>query len=338
MLDKPAIPDESLKTALLENYGIPVRMLEFLPLGLDTQAGVYRVSSETGEIYFLKLKLGQLYESSAFVPRFLSDQGIFAVVAPLPTIKNKLWFEIEGWTGLLYPFIEGISSWEPGLNEVEWQATGKAVRQIHGVTLPPELAARIRREQFHPEEYTGWMVNFEKDPANFPGKSEAERLITDCWTANRETIHKLLNLMETLAVKLREQTGSLVICHADLHPGNMIRTAQNEVFFIDWDDVMLALKERDFIFAGLDWAGDDPTAVPFFQGYGETTLDWSALTYYLAERAVTDLLVCGRDTFFTPNLSEEARLASARLFCDVLGEHGEVEPVLAAATYANYIF
>ncbi|MBN9390243.1 MAG: aminoglycoside phosphotransferase family protein [Chloroflexi bacterium] len=339
MLDKPAIPDDLIKSALLENYGILVKTLEFLPLGLDTLAGVYRVTSEVGPTYFLKLKLGQLYESSAFVPRFLADRSVSAVVAPIPTRGNKLWFEIAGWTGLLYPFIEGISSWEPGLSETEWQATGRAVRQIHSVTLPPELAEEIRREKFQPEEYTGWMVNFEKDPANFPGKSEAERVITDCWTANRETIHKLLILMENLAARLRDQHESLVICHADLHPGNMIRTAQNEVFFIDWDDVMLAPKERDFIFAGLDWAGADPTAVPFFEGYGNTALDWSfdwaALTYYLAERVVTDLLVCTRDTFFTPNLSEEAREESARLFCSVLDEHGEVAGVFAAARWSN---
>ena len=48
MLDKPAIPDDLIKSALLENYGILVKTLEFLPLGLDTLAGVYRVTSEVG--------------------------------------------------------------------------------------------------------------------------------------------------------------------------------------------------------------------------------------------------------------------------------------------------
>jgi spectinomycin phosphotransferase len=34
----------------------------------------------------------------------------------------------------------------------------------------------------------------------------------------------------------------------DLHPRNLIRDHAGKVFVIDWDEVMLAPKERDFIF------------------------------------------------------------------------------------------
>jgi spectinomycin phosphotransferase len=61
------------------------------------------------------------------------------------------------------------------------------------------------------------------------------------------------------------------------------------VFVIDWDDVMLAPKERDFLFIP-EYRVDSLTQQeisPFFQGYGVgTEIDWAALAYYRCERVV----------------------------------------------------
>jgi spectinomycin phosphotransferase len=104
------------------------------------------------------------------------------------------------------------------------------------------------------------------------------------------------------------------------------------VFVIDWDDVMLAPKERDFLFVGAapadDAAGQD--IAPFFQGYGQAEIDWVALTYYLWERVVQDLIECARDVFFRKDLEEATRAEAAQLFCDVLADGGEVTTAQAA--------
>ncbi len=64
-----------------------------------------------------------------------------------------------------------------------------------------------------------------------------------CWMAHQPTIHIMVTSMEELARLLREQSGPRVICHADLHPGNILCDQTDHVFVIDWDDVMLAPKE-----------------------------------------------------------------------------------------------
>ena len=101
------IPEDLLCTCLQEQYGISTIELEFLPLGLDTWAGVYRVLSEQGTSYFLKAKSGSFYEPGCLVPRYLRDQGITAVVAPLPTKRNTLWTQVGEWRVIVYPFIAG---------------------------------------------------------------------------------------------------------------------------------------------------------------------------------------------------------------------------------------
>src|SRR4051794_1948120 len=102
MLEKPSIPDEEIIACLHENYELAVLTLDFLPLGDAANAGTYRVQSESGISYFLKLKLAPLYEASCYVPAALKAQGIENIVAPLPTNQNKFWAQLDELIVILY--------------------------------------------------------------------------------------------------------------------------------------------------------------------------------------------------------------------------------------------
>src|SRR5262245_60963635 len=105
MREPPKIPEERLRACLQDRYGLSLLTLEFLPLGLDYNAGVYRVVSVQGTPYLLKVKSGALYEPGCLVPGYLRDQGITAVVAPVPTQDHALWARAEDWTVIIYPFL-----------------------------------------------------------------------------------------------------------------------------------------------------------------------------------------------------------------------------------------
>jgi hypothetical protein len=53
MSEKPSISEEQLRVCLQEQYDLIPVTLDFLPLGLDTEASVYRVVSEHGTPYFV---------------------------------------------------------------------------------------------------------------------------------------------------------------------------------------------------------------------------------------------------------------------------------------------
>jgi spectinomycin phosphotransferase len=333
--ESPDIPEEHLRTCLQDQYGLSAVALDFLPLGLDTRAGVYRVVSEQGIPYLLKAKSGSLYEPSCLVPGYLRDQGIASVVAPLPTRRNTLWAQAREWAVILYPFIEGDSGWDPPMTDVQWRAVGMALNQIHQVRLPSEALLLPRRETFNPTKYSRWVHAFDTPLAHAKDEGRIQQELRGCWAAHQTTIHTAVTSLETLAAVLQGRSGSHIICHADLHPGNIIRDPVGRVFVIDWDDVMLAPKERDFIFVGeassSGLARQDLS--PFFQGYGPTEIDWAALTYYLWERAVQDLIECAEQVFFRDDLGEETKADAVRLFRDILSEGNEVDAALSAATH-----
>ncbi len=336
MREQPNIPEEHLRACLQDQYGLAAASLQFLPLGGDNRSGVYRVVCEQGNAYLLKARAGPFYEASCLVPRYLSDQRITAVVAPLPTRGKSLWTRLEDWIIIVYPFIDGHTGWKPGMTDAQWQAVGATLRQIHQVRLPTEGFPSLRTETFDPSGYRRSLRALETEHIGVEGGSQMEQALRASWRAHQQTIHKAVASLETLAGVLQQQSGPQVICHADFHPGNIIRSQANRVFVIDWDDVMLAPKERDFLFVGEARADglalQDTT--PFFQGYGQAEVDWVALTYYLWERVVQDLIYDAEAVFLRDDVGEANKAASIETFAAVLtGEGNEVDKALAAAAH-----
>src|SRR5437870_4983809 len=137
MREPPSIPEEHLRACLQQQYDLIPVTLDFLPLGLDYKAGVYRVVSEQGTAYLLKVTSRPLYEPSCLVPRYLSNQGITSVVAPVPTKSNALWTKLVDWTVIVYPFIDGDTSLTGMTNEL-WKKVGTIFKRIHQVRLSPD--------------------------------------------------------------------------------------------------------------------------------------------------------------------------------------------------------
>jgi spectinomycin phosphotransferase len=73
---------------------------------------------------------------------------------------------------------------------------------------------------------------------------------------------------------------------------------------VDWDNPLLAPKERDLMFigGGIDqiWQSEREETI-FYDGYGQTAINLSALAYYRYERIIEDLAVIGEQLL----LSEE---------------------------------
>ncbi len=333
MQTPPNIPDADMRACLQDRYGLAVGTLEFLPLGLDTRAGVFRAVSAGGDSYLIKVKSGPFYELSCRVPRYLRDHGSAAVVAPLPTRDNALWCNLGAWTLMLFPFIEGVCGWEPDLTAAQWQDVGRACKQMHQVPLPAAGYAGLRQETFDPSEYSRWFHTLASQyiPRVSQNDDEQQQTLRATWLAHQATIQAALTSLEKLAGVLRTRALPHVICHADLHPGNLIRDPADHVFIVDWDDVMLAPKERDFIFVGDAPAAETAVPAPFFQGYALPAIDWYALTYYLWERLVQDVIECARNVLLRPELSEVTKHEETRIFQNMFTAGGMAAIHAAAA-------
>jgi spectinomycin phosphotransferase len=92
-----------------------------------------------------------------------------------------------------------------------------------------------------------------------------------------------------------DRPPAFVLCHADLHAGNVLVPDPAHFYIVDWDNPLLAPKERDLmsIGAGLmgGWRSPAEEESLFYQGYGPTTINPTALAYYRYERIIDDIAV-----------------------------------------------
>jgi spectinomycin phosphotransferase len=319
-----------LRACLREQYNLVAVTLEFLPRGYDYLAGVYRVLTAEDVAYLLKATLRPLYEASCAVPRYLHDLGITSVVAPLSTIRGSLWAQLAQWTIVVYPFLEGDTSLV-GMTDAEWKQSGRTLREIHLAPLPPSGSASLHRESFDPSPYLRSVRAIEAQhlPVQQGGSGSA-RALRDSWVAHQSTIETALTSLEQLAAALQPRTLPYVIAHGDLHAANLLRDAAGQVYLLDWDEVMLAPKERDFIFIR------EPHARAFWQGYGEHAgeeIDWTALTYFRWERVIQDLIYEAQHVFERDDVGEDSKEIAAQRFTTTFAPGNNVEAAYSAAAH-----
>ena len=235
MLEPPDLSDETIHACLRDAYNISVSKIEFLPLGNDASAWVYRVNDVHACAYFLKVRAGTIDENNLRLPRWLYDSGIEQVVAPLPVQNGRLWTSVDSFGLTLFPFIDGDSGMKLGLTPPQWIEFGKIVRQIHSTRLPDDLRLRLRHENFvlNPQ----WMqvvrelgriaIRGDDDPA-------IQELARFCHAKQAE-INRLADRAEELGRLLRNRKLDFFLCHADIHTANVLIDQAGALHITDWD-------------------------------------------------------------------------------------------------------
>jgi spectinomycin phosphotransferase len=289
VLDKPDLADQRVVECVWAGWGLPATDVGFLALGADAGAAVYRV--DAGDRYFLKLRRGGLAEAGLAVARFLADHGVAEVIAAIPGRDGLLWTEVDGYAAVLYPFVEGRDAFECELSDRQWVAFGAALKAVHGAELPPALAADIPRQSYSPL-WRSAVLRFLVVARRGAQTEPAAARLAEFLTARAEQVRHLVGRAESLARVLRDRPARLVLCHSDIHAGNVLVTRAGKLHLVDWDDAVLAPRERDLMFVGGGIGGiwrDQREEDLFYQGYGPVDVDPVALAYHRYERIVRDI-------------------------------------------------
>jgi spectinomycin phosphotransferase len=308
MLEKPDLQDEKNVACLQDEYGLLVVQVAFLPLGADLNTAVYHAVAEDETPYFLKLRGGVFDEISVTLPKFLSDQGIGQIIAPLATTTGQLWANLDTFKTILYPFVEGHNGYEVNLSDRHWGDFGAALKRIHTAGVPPTLIRCIRQETYSPqwrEIVKKFLVRVEDDAFDDP---VAVKLATFLKARHAEILD-LIGRAERLALPLQARSPEFVVCHSDIHAGNILIDTNDAFYIVDWDNPILAPKERDLMFIGGGQGFAGHTAqeeeILFYWGYGQTQIDPIALAYYRYERIVQDIAVYCEQLFLTHEGGED---------------------------------
>lgn len=291
MLEKPAILEEAIIACIQDDYDLTVDELTFLPLGADVHTAVYRVVTKEQKAFFLKLRSGRFKEISITLPQFLHGQGIKELIPLYPTKKGTLWSDLAEYKVMLYPFIAGHDAFEVHLTESQWRRFGTALKWVHTAVLPLSLTVSIPQETYSPQWRSlveQFMQCIQRDSFTDPVARQMAAFLNE----KQADVARLLRRTEQLAQIIQYQPQACVLCHSDIHAWNLLVGPDGSLYIVDWDDPILAPKERDLMFVGSGigniWKTSQEEA-HFYEGYGPAEIDQTLMAYYRCERIIQDI-------------------------------------------------
>jgi spectinomycin phosphotransferase len=332
---KQAISDERIIDCLNTQYGIKLAKLTFLPIGADMNASVYKAET-SNQSYFIKLKRGHHHDISANIIALLHNAGIQHIIPPIKNIRGQPIQLIDDFTIIVYPFVEGQDGFSRDLTDNQWVTLGKVMRQIHEIDVPPSIQRRIRRENYSPK-WREAVRSLYTDIESKPSADEISSKFIAFMKDHAAVIHRLVNRAEQLGKQIQDQSPDFILCHSDIHGGNVLIERNDIIYMVDWDDPIMAPKERDLMFIGGGVANvwnKSHEEIYFYKGYGNTEINMEILAYYRHERIVEDIALIGQQLFLT-SVDNQTKVESYKHFIDQFEPNGVVE--IAFRTDENLI-
>lgn len=302
MIDRQLPSDKCIVDCLKASYDIEVKSIIPLSGGADMNAVIYKVQTFDQSSYFLKLKHGYDNDINLTILELLHSRGIQQIIPPIKTIHGRAILPKDDFSIILYPFIEGVNGFSHKLSDQQWIKLGKALRQIHDFDVPSTLLKHIRQETYSPK----WRQTVRSFYAYIQDNPASNDVIAikfmNFLKEHRSIIERLVDRAEELYYIIREQSAKFVLCHSDIHGGNVLMKGNDTIYIVDWDEPIMAPKERDLMFIGGGIANvwnDPQEEVSFYKGYGNTDINISNLAYYRHERIVEDIAEYGQALLLT---------------------------------------
>jgi spectinomycin phosphotransferase len=326
--DPAPVPDDEILTRVRARFGLIADAVEFLPLGYDGDAWVYRVHVLGGD-RFLKIRRGPVNEAGLAVPQLLTARGIRHLIAPISTVTGEP-FEEGDLTFTLFPFVEGESGGEAGMSAAQWAELGATMREIHDLPPDGELTSILRTEDFVPATI-GMLSQVEErihsqEHDDDPARSE----LAGFFRSHRDQIERLVARTEALAPLAGERARPTVICHADIHAWNVLVTPKGEIVIVDWESAMLAPRERDLMFVDGVAGGHAADPTSFFEGYGDVEPDPVVMAYYRIEWAVQDIAEFSAIVFLDPDAGQDTKVDALERIITMFAPGNEIDIVTRA--------
>lgn len=275
---------------LKNSYGIKTINLTPLQLGADADALIYKAQADDHRLYFVKLKHGH-HDTSATLQLLLNNAGIKEIISPIMTSDELASAQLNEFTLTVYPFIEGQDGFSKKLSDNQWITLGTALKRIHELKLPASITSHIKQESYASQWRDTVRSIYEHIASVKPYDKISSDFLADMQTY-KSVIMCLVERAETLVHVIQQQPVDDVLCHGDLHAGNVLLANNGALYIIDWDRPIRAPKERDLMFIGAGignvWNNKQETEL-FYIGYGKTDINQDIIDYYRCDRIIQDV-------------------------------------------------
>jgi spectinomycin phosphotransferase len=287
------------------DFAVELVSMEPVHLGTDTAATLWRGVAQDGSVLAIKWTAGGS-AAGPVVSSHLASLGIDHIVAPAHTVDGRLWSQRGGRRLLLTPWLSGDRAVKHRMDQEQWTAYGALLARIHAAPRP--------KDPLPTEDYTHHKVAAATHAVNSELRIHraGDHIVRDlakCWQLGLGArILWLLACADRLAARLRAEPPPHVLCHGDPHLGNVL-LMDGTPWLLDWDDAMLAPRERDLVLlkGGMGAFGPQnrDEQAWFDVGHGAADVDPVVLAYYRCTRAIEDVVYFAQDILDVDRLPAE---------------------------------
>lgn len=242
--------EKAISDVLEKSYGINALNLDLLTLGADINALVFKVQCSNNKSYFLKMKKDVINTLYFNIFELFEKEKILETIFPIRSLAGKLFERINEQVIILYPFVKGEDGFSKKLNSSQWTKLGKTLKNIHDISIPSFIQNKIEKEKYNSDwsAFVAEKISIIND-FEFYDNDNAE--FVNSLQCNKNKIIEIMSNAEDLRKNLKNDNNiPFVLCHSDIHAGNVLISENDSIYIIDWDNPILAPKERDLMFIG----------------------------------------------------------------------------------------
>lgn len=283
MLTEPNINKELIKEKIEQNYDLTISSLT--PVKGGEASWCYIVKTKTGEKFFLKIYVGLESHEERFnlTYNLFNNCEIKNITRPIKSKNDELVIDIANHYVALFNYIDGSNASEKDLTDSQKFEFGKLLGTIHQAN---NIIRNFNiKEDFKYGNLNRLLENINKSNSFIKDKSQYKSEAAKLLTLNKEKISKRIEELEKLGNKLAKEDLEFVICHGEPHEWNTMVSKEGEVFLIDWDDSLLAPKEKD-----LNMIKEDPEKMAGYKAVvGEFEINEEIIKYYNLEWNISEI-------------------------------------------------
>lgn len=333
MKSEPAIHTSVVLEAIRQAYGLPVERVTFFTTGWVSYC--YRAETAAGERYLLKL-----YDQSAPAPLLASSRDFYLplthqlctsqllpqIACPVPARDGSFSVSAVPYLLILFHFIEGEEVGFGTLPDEILVKLAGLVGRLHKSTRNLQLANPLV-ERFEIAFEDVLPAGLEALANLGPGARAGLRAFQELLLSHRSEIRGYLDRLKGLQGVVRTRASEMVVCHTDLHGGNLLVDSGGNLYILDWEGAMLSPPEQDLFF----FAGEDTFWDLFWPNYerefGPARLDVDTLGFYYYRRGLEDLAEWVQ-RFLYGDQDEEQERSSLHWAAETLANLPDVETTL----------
>jgi len=119
--------------------------------------------------------------------------------------------------------------------------------------------------------------------------SQGQQSLRDTISPHKDQITSSLKHLKELQSYAKSLNKPQVICHTDLHGGNLMTDDQNNLYILDWENALIAPLEHDMIFFAKEEGFFEVFWPIYTCHFPSACIDFDMLRFYFYRRSLEDI-------------------------------------------------